>query len=80
VHQLVIAIKKAYDSVRREVLYNTVMQYGVLMKLVQLIKINLNETYTKGHIGKLLSDSFPIQNGLKQENFFALQLCFEICN
>jgi sorting nexin-29 len=26
----------------------------------------LNETYSKFHIGKLLSDKFPIQNGLKQ--------------
>jgi hypothetical protein len=26
----------------------------------------LNETYSTVHIGKLLSDKFPIQNGLKQ--------------
>jgi hypothetical protein len=26
----------------------------------------LNETYSKVRIGKLLSDTFPIQNGLKQ--------------
>jgi hypothetical protein len=26
----------------------------------------LNETYSKAHIGKHLSDSYPIQNGLKQ--------------
>jgi hypothetical protein len=26
----------------------------------------LNETYSKVHTGKLLSDKFPIQNGLKQ--------------
>jgi retron-type reverse transcriptase len=26
----------------------------------------LNETYSKVHVGKLLSDKFPIQNGLKQ--------------
>jgi hypothetical protein len=26
----------------------------------------LNETYGKVHIGKHLSDNFPIQNGLKQ--------------
>jgi hypothetical protein len=27
-----------------------------------------NEAYSKVHIGKHLSDSFPIQNGLKQGN------------
>jgi hypothetical protein len=26
----------------------------------------LNETHNKVHVGKLLSDKFPIQNGLKQ--------------
>jgi hypothetical protein len=32
-----------------------------------MIKMCLNETYGKVRIGKYLSDSFPIQNGLKQE-------------
>jgi hypothetical protein len=36
------------------------------MKLVRLIKMSLNETYVKVRIGNHLSDSFSIQNGLKQ--------------
>jgi hypothetical protein len=36
------------------------------MKLIRLIKICLNKTYSKVRIGKYLSDMFPIQNGLKQ--------------
>jgi hypothetical protein len=36
------------------------------MKVIRLIKVYLNETYNKVCIGKHLSDSFPIQNGLKQ--------------
>jgi hypothetical protein len=47
VHQLFIDFKKAYDSVRREVLYNILIEFGVLMKLVRLIKMCLNETYSK---------------------------------
>jgi hypothetical protein len=38
------------------------------MKLVRLIKMCLNATYSKIRIGKHLSDSFPIQNGLKQRD------------
>jgi hypothetical protein len=38
----------------------------VPIKLVRLIKICLNETYRKVRTGKHLSESFPIQNGLKQ--------------
>jgi hypothetical protein len=36
------------------------------MKLVKLIKMRLNETYSKVCLGKHLSDSFLIQNGIKQ--------------
>jgi hypothetical protein len=36
------------------------------MKLVMSIKICLNETYSRVRKGKHLSDSFPVQNGLKQ--------------
>jgi hypothetical protein len=36
------------------------------MKLVWLIKMCLNETYSRVRIGKHLSDTLPIQNGLKQ--------------
>jgi hypothetical protein len=66
VHQLFIDFKKAYDSVKREVLYNIILEFGIPKKLVRLIKMCLNETYTKVRIGKRLSDKFPIQNGLKQ--------------
>jgi hypothetical protein len=65
-HQLFIDLKKFCDSVRREVLYSIHIEFGILMKLVMLIKMCLNETYSKVCIGKHLSNSFPVQNGLKQ--------------
>jgi hypothetical protein len=46
VHQLFIDFKKAYDSVRREVLYNILIEFGVPVRLVRLIKMCLNETYS----------------------------------
>jgi hypothetical protein len=66
VHQLFIDFKEAYDSIKREVLYNILVEFGIPKKLVRLIKMCLNETYSKVRIGKLLSDKFPIQNGLEQ--------------
>jgi hypothetical protein len=66
VHQLFIDFKKAYDSVKGEVLYNVLLKFGIPKKLVRLIKICLNETYSKVRVGKFLSDKFPMQNGLKQ--------------
>jgi hypothetical protein len=59
-------IKKSYDSVRREVLYNILIVFGIPLKLVRLIKMCLNETNIKFRVGKHLSDMFPIKNVLKQ--------------
>jgi hypothetical protein len=66
VHQLFIDFKKASVSIKREVLYNILLEFGILKKLVRLIKMCLNETYSKVCISKLLSDKFHIQTGLKQ--------------
>jgi hypothetical protein len=61
VHQLFIDFKKSYDSLRIEVLYNILKEFGIPMNLVRLIKICLNETYSKVRLSKHLSDSFPIK-------------------
>jgi len=46
------------------------IQFGgrsyITMKLVRLIKLCLNETYSEVWVGRHLSDMFPIKNGLKQ--------------
>jgi hypothetical protein len=58
--------KKAYDSVRKEVLFNIPIKFGIPMKLVRLIKMCINETYSIIWVGKHLSDMFLVSNGLKQ--------------
>jgi hypothetical protein len=54
------------------------LEFGVPKKLLRLIIMCLNETYSKVCVGKLLSDKFPIQNGLKHGD--ALSPLFFICN
>jgi hypothetical protein len=66
VHQLFIDFLKEYNSVRREVLYNILKEFGVPMRVVRLIEMCLNETYNKIHIGNHLLDNFPIQNGIER--------------
>jgi hypothetical protein len=66
VHLLFIDFKKAYYSVGREVLYSIFTEFGIPRKLVGLIKMCLNETYSTVRLGKYQSDKFPIQNGMKQ--------------
>jgi len=66
VHQLFIDFKKANDSIRREVLYNILIEFVIPMKLVRLIKLYLTETYSRVRVGRNLSYMFHIRNGLKQ--------------
>jgi hypothetical protein len=51
-----------------ETVHQLFVEFGVSMKLVRLVKMCLIETCSKVHIGKHLSDSFPIQCGLKRRS------------
>ena len=65
-HQLFIDFKKAYGSFTWGVLYNIIIEFGIRMKLLRLIKMCLTETYSRVRVGKNLSKMLPIGNGLKQ--------------
>jgi hypothetical protein len=49
--------------------YNILIEFGVPMKLVRVIKTCLNETYSGVRIGKRLSDRFSIRDNLKHLMF-----------
>jgi len=66
VHMTFTDFKTAYDSFRREVLYNILIEFGIHMKPVKPIKMCLNGTYSSAQVGKHMSDMFPIKNGLQQ--------------
>jgi hypothetical protein len=64
--QVLIGFKKASCSFGKEVLYNIIIEFGVPMELVRLIKMCLNDTYSKVHTNKHLSFAFRFHNGLIQ--------------
>jgi hypothetical protein len=77
--------KNAYYSDRRDVLYSILIEFGVPMELMRLIEMCLNETYSKVHISRHVSDNFVIQYNLKQGNvlspmFFNFALEYAIRN
>ena len=49
-------------------MYNILIEFGIPTKLVRLIEMCLNETYSRVQVGKHLSDMFSIKNGLKQRD------------
>jgi len=65
-HQPFINFKNAYDSVRREVLKNILIEFVIPRKLARLSKRCLTETRSRVREGNQLSDRFHTKNGLKQ--------------
>jgi type IV secretory pathway VirB6-like protein len=56
--------KKTYDLIRRNVLYNILIEFGNAMKLMNIIQMWLNETYSRVRVSKNLSEEFPIKYAL----------------
>jgi len=84
VNELITDFKKVYNSVRREVLHCILIECGILMKLLRLIKIHLYDrcskvcTHTKTFV-------CYISFSEKSETWtsfitITLQLCFSICH
>ena len=60
VHQLFIDLKKAYDSIRM-VLHNILVETGIPMKMVRLIKRCLNESYSRIRVRSLCPTYFQLR-------------------
>jgi len=58
VHHLFIAFKKAYDSVKREELYNILIEFDIPMKLIRIIQMCLNEPYGRIRVGRIFLTYF----------------------
>jgi hypothetical protein len=55
VHQLFVD-RKTYNAFKRGVVYHIIIEFGIPMKLVGLINMCLNETYSRIWVGEHLSD------------------------
>jgi hypothetical protein len=81
--QLLTDFKKAYGPIKREALHNILPEYGIPKKLVRLIKMCLNETYSKVCVGKNLSDNISYSEWPKTSKCSintALQFCLRVCH
>jgi len=59
-------------------LCNVLIDFGILMKVVSLIKMCLTETRIRVRVSKHLSYMFRIRNGLKKRRFFFTTIAFEL--
>jgi hypothetical protein len=70
IHELFIIFNYVHDSVRKENLYNILVEFGIPTNLVRLIILGLNLTCSGFRVSKRLSDLFPTKNGLKKKEMF----------
>jgi hypothetical protein len=66
-----IDLKKAYDRVHRPTLWKILTRIGVPQTMVNLIAQLHDGSMAQVRINNTLSDSFPLNNGLKQGSVFA---------
>jgi hypothetical protein len=53
----IYTLQEACDSVRGEILYNILIEFGIPMQLVRQCKMCLSETYSKVHTGEHMSNT-----------------------
>jgi hypothetical protein len=58
-------LRTRHTVVTKDPSNNILFEFGIPMKLVRLIKMCLNETYSAIRVGKHFSDHFSIQTGTK---------------
>ena len=64
--QAFIYFKNAYDSVSREFLYNILIEFSFIVKLLRIIKMLTNESYRNVRVDKHVSEfMFPIKSNFK---------------
>lgn len=63
---MTVDLRKAYDSIHRDSLYNIIEQFGIPNKLMLLNKMCMEGTKYHVKVDGILSEVFTVENGLKQ--------------
>ena len=63
VYQLFIDFKKAYDSIKRQKLYNIMLAFGIPKNLVRLVRVCMSDTFSRVRIGNIYLMNFVFVMG-----------------
>jgi sorting nexin-29 len=74
VHHLFIDFKSAYDSIHREKLFYSMMEFGIPPKLIRLVKIIMTNVQCSVQIQSHLSEPVSTTCGVRQGNALACLL------
>jgi len=65
-HHLFIYFKSAYDTIKRDQLYNAKSEFNIPNKLIRLTRMTMDNTKSQARIQSDLSDSIITKKGLRQ--------------
>ena len=64
-HQIFIDFPSAYNSIRRDIVYEVTNVFGIPNKFIRLIKATMNESTYHVKVGQMMNDGFKAGNCLK---------------
>jgi len=65
-HHLFIDFKSAYDTIKRDLLYNAMSEFNIPNKLIRLMRMTMENTQSQVRIQSDISDSIATTKGLRQ--------------
>ena len=65
-HNIFIDFSQAFDSVRRDVIYNSLIKHNVPDKLIKLLKLTMQRTKMRVKVNNSYSEGFETKTGVRQ--------------
>jgi hypothetical protein len=66
IHMLFLDFKQAFDSVNRRALYDALLNFGIYVKLINLIQMTMSQTIGKVLVGNQASRAIQVRSGARQ--------------
>ena len=68
IHNIFIDYTHVFDSIKRNKILDSLIQYKIPPKLIKLVKLSLENTTAKVIVNKLYRSEFRVQSGVKQRD------------
>jgi hypothetical protein len=65
-HDIFVDFSQAFDTINRDVIYNSLIKLNVPNKLISLIKLTLQQTKMKVKVNNSYSEWFETKTGVRQ--------------
>jgi hypothetical protein len=74
-HNLFVDFSQVFDTVNRDVIYNSLSKHNVPDKLIKLIKLTMQQTKMKVKVNNSYSEWFETKTGVRQGDPVSALLC-----